>query len=172
MRVFIAVLLTIFCLKAEDIINFSTLEAEFIQTVTNEQNSSIIYNGKVWLKKPDLAVWRYTKPIQKEIFINDKSIVIVEPELFQATMLKSEQSINILKVWQSSKPISKTQRVSTINNSKVTITHDSNHIKTIFYKDELENFVTIEFNNQQKNPQLANDFFKAKVPEDFDIIVQ
>ncbi len=38
------------------------------------------------------------------------------------------------------------------------------------YKDEFENDVIINLNNQIKNPKINSDIFKAKIPQNYDIV--
>lgn len=171
MRIFISFLALIFALNAENIVDFDTLKSEFVQSVTNDQNQSIVYKGTVWLKNPDFALWKYQEPIEKYIYINGTKVIIVEPELFQATSLESNQILNIITAWKKSKVINQNRRVVTINNNKITITHNDKFITMISYKDELDNSVEIALDNSQKNIALDQDFFKAKIPQDYDLVI-
>ena len=70
-------------------LNFSSFQADFIQQIDDESKKIVKYYGKVYAKKPKTALWKYTKPIKKDVYINDNAVVIVEPELEQVIMQKN-----------------------------------------------------------------------------------
>ncbi|HIE35206.1 MAG TPA: hypothetical protein EYP79_03290, partial [Campylobacterales bacterium] len=52
-------------------IEIDSFESSFIQTITNDSNKKIEYFGKLYFKKPIKILWRYEKPIKKDIFITE-----------------------------------------------------------------------------------------------------
>ena len=75
-----------------EVIKFSTLSAEFTQSVATEK-STLSYGGKLYLKKPDKALWVYTKPVLKEIYITKNQVIVHEPKLKQATITNYKEGL-------------------------------------------------------------------------------
>lgn len=171
MKLFTALALCALVLNAASVTEFETLEARFEQTVTNEHNQSLRYSGQVWLKKPDLAYWRYETPIDKTIYIQGKRVVIVEPELFQATRFESDLSLNILDAWGKSRAVKAGERIATVGENRITLRHNDAFITQVDYRDTMDNEVLIRFFDQRKNPRLDPGLFIPAIPEGFDLIV-
>lgn len=164
-------ILCVFSVQAAELVEFQTLQARFEQSVTNDQAQTLRYSGSVWLKQPDLARWHYAEPIEKTIYIQGHHVVIVEPDLFQATRFESPLSLNILEAWQKSKPVKAGERLAIVGENRITIQHEGGFITSVFYRDSLDNEVSIRFFEQEKNPRLEPGHFVPDIPKGFDIIV-
>ena len=88
----------------------------------------------------DQAYWSYDTPSKKEIYIKKASL------------------------------IDKDKLVAKYDNINYTIKLNQEQIQSISYKDEFENDVIINLNNQIKNPKINSDVFKAKIPQNYDIV--
>ncbi|MDE5591598.1 MAG: LolA-like outer membrane lipoprotein chaperone, partial [Helicobacter sp.] len=82
-----------------------TFEARFIQTLTSQNGENIIYEGEVYFKIPNFALWKYTKPIPKEIYLHDNTSIVYEPKLQQAIISKLQENIDIFSLMRQAKKI-------------------------------------------------------------------
>ncbi len=160
------------CLSAK-ITQLTSLESNFTQSITNDQNSKITYRGKMYATtKNNQALWIYTNPIDKRIYYKDGSVVIIEPELEQAIFAKLSKVPNVLSLLNRAKTISNNKLQTTFNNIVYTITTDGSKIKRIDYTDEIQNRVTISFDAQKVNSPIDRTKFTYHIPEDYDILQQ
>ena len=157
---------TIFANSFKDI---KTLEAVFVQTIINSSNKKIKYRGKIDIKAPYFVVWSYEDPL-KQVFIIKDEVTIVEPELEQAIYTKLDKEVNILQLLQNAKYISKDKYQATLYDIDYTILLKDNILKSILYKDQMENNIQINFYHVKQNLQLDDMIFEPNIPEDFDII--
>lgn len=160
-------------LLSGNITQLNSLESNFKQSIVNDQNSRITYSGKMYAtKQNNQALWIYTSPIDKKIYYKDGSIVIIEPELEQVIFAKLSKVPNVLSLLNGAKQISENKFATTFNNVKYTIATDGNKIQSISYIDEIQNSVTIEFNEQKTNQKIDANKFVYSIPEDYDILEQ
>ncbi|MDQ1243808.1 MAG: outer rane lipoprotein carrier protein [Campylobacterota bacterium] len=151
----------------EDIVSF---EADFTQSITDEENKTINYNGHIVASKPQNARWSYTKPIKKEVYINDFEATIVEPEIEQVIIRRIESNFDFFKMISNAKKIDSNKYIAYYQETKFTIIVKSTLIESISYLDEFENSVKIVFQNQKQNQSINEALFKPSFSEDFDII--
>ncbi|MCJ7765380.1 MAG: LolA-like outer membrane lipoprotein chaperone [Thiovulaceae bacterium] len=147
-----------------------TMQADFVQTITDDRNSTITYRGEMLAKRPNMARWHYTEPVEKNVYITAKKVTIVEPLLEQAIIKKIDNSIDILAILASAKSDKKNSYSAYYNDKEYHITVQGDKIQTIHYTDAFDNKVSIVFDKQQINHSIDNSRFKAMIPEDFDII--
>ncbi|MFA5232850.1 MAG: LolA-like outer membrane lipoprotein chaperone [Sulfurimonas sp.] len=165
---FLAILITAKLFASlEDIISF---EADFVQSITDEENKTINYNGHIVASKPQNARWSYTKPIKKEVYINDFEVTIVEPEIEQVIIRRIESNFDFFKMIGNAKKIDANKYIAYYQETKFTIIVKSTLIESISYLDEFENSIKIVFQNQKKNQSINEALFKPSFSEDFDII--
>ncbi|MEA3228286.1 MAG: LolA-like outer membrane lipoprotein chaperone, partial [Campylobacterota bacterium] len=88
----------------EDIYSF---QADFLQTVTDDKNKVLTYDGNISASKPQNALWNYKNPVNKSVYINSDSVTIVEPEIEQVIIKKLESSFNFFNMLKNSKKIKK-----------------------------------------------------------------
>jgi len=150
--------------------NINSFEADFKQSIVNDQNKTILYYGHIIASKPQYALWKYTKPIEKSVYILPNRAIIVEPELEQAIIKKIGKNFDFFKLIQNAQKISNNKYLARYNNNTFIITIHKNMIKSISYKDELENSVTINFTNQIENKKIDKKEFEPNIPDDYDII--
>ena len=138
----------------------STYTASFSQIITNPNGQNITYNGDLYIKKPNKMLWKYTQPIKKYVYMNNKNIIIDEPELEQAIFTQITDEINIIKLLNNPENIDK----------KYNLTFKNNLLVKITYQDELENIVNINFTNIKQNININDKLFIFNAPQDYDII--
>ena len=147
-----------------------TMQADFVQTITDDKNTTITYKGNMLAKRPSMALWHYVEPIDKVVYITADSVTIVEPELEQAIVKRLSNSIDILAILASAKKESKNRYTAFYNTKEYHIVIKDDMIKTISYTDAFDNRVKILFTAQKVNKKIDNSRFKAAIPADFDII--
>jgi outer membrane lipoprotein carrier protein len=165
-------LLLFVCNLSAEVSDFQTLKTSFTQRIVNEENQTLTFRGTLYLKQPNLARYDYDKPLKKTVVIKGDKMLMIEPQLMQATRLVSDISLNILDVWESSKPLANGRRVSVINGREISVEHNAEAIKRVSYIDDFDNFVEIVLSDPRKNEPIGDDFFNLTIPEDYDLIEQ
>jgi outer membrane lipoprotein carrier protein len=153
-----------------DLKKIESFEADFKQIIINSSDKKIQYDGKLYIKKPSLFFWKYEAPIQKLVYITKKHVTIVEPELEQAIITKLSNELNIIKIIDNARKISKDKYEATLYEKKYQITFKDNNLSKIEYNDELENKVTLSFFNIKQNKPIDSQIFKYNIPNEYDII--
>ena len=141
--------------------HINTLEANFIQKVTNPSNKTITYKGKIYIRQPNQMLWIYTTPIIKNVYMVGQQIIMVEPELEQAIFTSLTKEINLIELINNPSKVDKKYKLG-YNKDGV--------IKSISYKDEVDNNILIEFKNIKVNGHIKNSIFFTNIPDDYDII--
>jgi outer membrane lipoprotein carrier protein len=147
-----------------------TMQADFVQTITDDKNSTITYRGEMLAKRPDMSMWHYREPFEKTVYIASKSVTIVEPELEQAIIRKLDGTIDILGILASARKVSKENYAAYYNTKEYDITVQGDKIKSIRYTDAFDNRVSIVFDKQLINRPIDDGRFKAVIPDGFDVI--
>lgn len=162
-------IVTLSFLNANPFKDIETFQGDFIQSIINNSNKEIKYSGKIYIKEPSLVLWRYDEP-QKDVYINNNIVTIIEPELEQAIITKLKNEINMVKLLKDATKVSKDIYQTELYNVVYTIKLEDKKLKSINYKDELENKVTINFLNSLENKNIKNSTFEANIPNDYDLI--
>ncbi|MCI0501066.1 MAG: LolA-like outer membrane lipoprotein chaperone [Epsilonproteobacteria bacterium] len=152
------------------ILDFKTISTHFKQIVKNKSGSEAIYKGTLKTKGTDKMLWSYQVPIMKNVYINKNNVIIDEPELEQAITSTLNDELNILKIINNSKKISQNTYENKLEDTKYTIIIENNILKSINYKDELDNKVMILFTNFQKDITLSDNVFQFTIPKHYDVI--
>ena len=147
-----------------------TMQADFVQTITDDKNSTITYRGEMLAKRPDMSMWHYREPFEKTVYVASKNVTIVEPELEQAIVRKLDGTIDILGILASARKVSKENYTAHYNAKEYDITVQGDKIKTIRYTDAFDNRVGIVFDKQLINRPIDDGRFKAIIPDGFDVI--
>ncbi len=154
-------------------LNIQTLESNFTQSITNDQNAKIVYTGKMYATQAkNKALWEYNSPIVKKIYYTGGKLVIIEPELEQVIYAKLEKVPNVLKLIKSAKKVADDTLQTRFNATTYNILVEDNKIVNITYIDEMQNSVAIEFNNEKVNGVLSDSVFSYTIPADYDILEQ
>ena len=164
------VLFSISLVASNDIRNLETFKASFTQIITSSTQNVIEYEGEVFIKKSGKIFWKYESPVVKNVYINNDSAVVIEPELEQAIFTQLESEINIIKLLNNSKKVSENLYTTNIDDVDYSIKTVNDKINQITYKDKLENSVDIKFSNVVQNGNISDDIFKYEVPDTYDII--
>ncbi len=149
--------------------DINSIKANFIQTITNEQNSTIEYRGKFYARSDDKALWIYQKPIKKELYFIDRKVIIIEPELEQAIFSKAKKLPKILDILKGAKR-DKDRVIAYCCDTTYIVTLKDNYIISVSYKDKVGNKVKIKFFNEEINLILDDEIFRYKIPKFYDIL--
>jgi outer membrane lipoprotein carrier protein len=164
----------ILCLSIQLSANvFNTIksfQASFEQTITNSSKTTITYKGEIFIKDNSKILWKYKKPIVKNVYILDNFAIIDEPELEQAIYTSLDKEINLFKILQEAKQVDENHYQATLNDMQYTVKLINNQITAISYKDELENSVTINFTHVIQNLDIDAELFQFFPPTSYDII--
>ncbi len=125
--------------------DLKTFKADFTQIVMNESKKSIEYKGKVFIRSDSKVLWKYKTPIIKNVYIIDETVIVDEPELEQAIYTTLEKEINILKLLKDAKKIDANLYKTKLYEVDYFITLENDKIKSLSYKDELANRISIVF---------------------------
>lgn len=170
MKIFIYLFIISFTYSSNLLLNVHSLKMNFKQVIYYENNKKISHYGVLYIKKPFFVKWEYKKPIQRNIYINNKQIMIDEPELEQVNIMASKNKLQMLQVFTMAKKIKKNTYKSIFNGTKYIITYKNKLINKIYFKDRLENKVVITFSKHRKNINIKNSFFKFSIPHYYDIL--
>ena len=151
-------------------IKIDSFEADFKQVVVNDKKNELIYTGHVQAKKPQFALWLYTSPTEKQIYISDNRVTIVEADIEQVIIKHISNAFNFFNMIKNAKHIDNNTYVASFQNIKYIIKFKESKIQSISYQDELENDILITFSNQQQNQKIDNKIFIPIFPLEYDII--
>lgn len=148
----------------------TSFDADFIQNITDEKNKVLTYKGHITASRPQNAFWKYTTPIEKNVYITSFEVIIVEPELEQVIVRKVSNDFDFFKMIKNAKKVKKDMYRANYKETMFTIATKGDLIISISYLDEFENIVKIKFLNQKQNIKIDNKIFRADFPLDYDII--
>jgi len=162
-----------FCLSTllfAKIEQFKTIQSDFTQKVTNDQNKTIVYQGTFYATNDKKALWIYEKPVAKKIYFNNTRVLIVEPELEQVIITTLENTPNIAQLLQDAKEVSPNKYITKYQETTYTIFSNKEGIEKVVYRDKLDNAVEILFSNQSTNHFLDDELFRAEIPKGYDVV--
>ncbi len=150
--------------------NITSFEADFLQKITDDKGVKITYEGHVMVSKPIFALWKYTKPIKKSVYIIPYKIIVIEPEIEQAIIKQIGEDFNFFEILENAKKIDKDTYLAKFKNKEYILKVKGSEIESISYKDELENSVVIKFKNQKENKAIPLEAYKPHIPQDYDLV--
>lgn len=150
--------------------DINSFNSPFEQRIVDDHGKVITYRGELWASKPQNALWSYQKPIQKSVYINAKRLIIVEPQLEQATVRTLGDEVDFLEIIKKAKKIDNDHYNATVNGQVYTITFKNDLLSTIQYKDAYDNKVTIQFLKPTHNNTIPASRFQPIIPKDYDIL--
>ena len=152
--------------------NLKSLEADFVQVVSTQEEMTLSYSGKLQAKAPNKAKWSYEPPMQKEVFVNDKELIVYEPALQQAHIQSLVAQQDFFEILSKAEKVEGKKRLrAEIDGIIYNIFLDSKGLpKRIEYSDNLENTTIITLENVKINPKIADSVFVFVVPKGIDIL--
>lgn len=160
----------LFSLSFASIEQINSFKADFVQSVTDDKNKVLYYNGNVIALKPQNALWKYSKPVLKDVYMSPQTVVIIEPEIEQVIIRRVESNFDFFNMISHAKKVGENRYETSFQNTKFDIKTKNELIESITYRDEFENKIEIVFKNQMQNEAVEKDIFVPKIPEGYDII--
>ena len=148
------------------------MQADFVQTVVNDRNQSIVYTGTLYLKAPDKARWDYKSPVEKSIYVDQDTVVVYEPELFQATTMNSEEELDLFKAFRMAKPAGPGRYTAEFRGNTLHITAENGLPVSMEFTDQVDNLVTLRFSGHKKDLPLKKELFLFHPGPEIDLIRQ
>ena len=148
-------------------IKYKEFSADFNQSVKSE-NKTIKYYGKVNVDN-NLVFWHYTKPIKKKIWATLNKVYVYEPDLEQVTIHNIGKNDNFFTLLKTAKKIKNNLYIKSYDNKNIYFIVKNQMITKIYYKDKVDNLVTLNFYNI-KPQKFKMDTFTPKYPDYVDII--
>ncbi len=164
------IIMIFFTLSQASFDSINSFESDFIQTVTDEKNKTLTYKGHLIAQKPQNAMWSYTIPVIKDVYISSHNVTIVEPAIEQVIIRKIESNFDFFNMIRNAKKIKENVYVALYKESEFTITKNGKLLESIAYSDEFDNKVKILFENQQQNKIIDEELFIPRFSSDYDII--
>lgn len=160
----------LFTLSFSDIISLTSFQANFTQTITDEKGKVLSYSGSIKALKPQFAVWSYKIPVEKKVYIDNRNIVIIEPELEQVIMRNVKGNFDFFSMLKNAKQLDENNYVASFEESKLYIRLKDSKVFSLSYKDEFDNDVKIIFTQQLQNEVIKPEVFNVSYPQDYDVI--
>lgn len=149
-----------------------TFSADFNQTITDDTNQTIVYRGHVDAARPKNARWDYTEPVIKQVFVNDHTVTIIEPELEQIIIKTIDEDVDLFNILKRAKPIVDNTFLAEYKEQKFYLTMDGDVLVEISYRDTFENRVRLQFYHQNINHIIDQILFEPKAPSYYDVLTE
>jgi len=162
----------LFILSFADLTSLSSFEADFKQTITDEKGALLSYSGTLKASRPQSALWSYKTPVEKRVYIHNKIITIVEPELEQVIIRHVSRDFDFFALIRNAKKIDNERYLATFEESEISIELHDSKLSSLSYKDKFDNDVKILFFNQRQNRALSPELFVPSYSLDYDIITE
>ena len=152
-------------------INITTFQSAFVQTVTNDQNKTLRYEGKLYFKQPGHLLWIYTKPIKKRIYIHNNKVTVIEPDLEQV-VIKNMEEKDLFTLLQKAEKIEKDHYILRQKDRTFHIYLKNGVIKKVRYKDQFDNENVVLFEKPKQNRKIDENIFKVEIDPSYDVVYQ
>ena len=149
-----------------------SISADFTQTITDDTNKTITYEGHLYAVRPDKARWDYFKPVEKSVYVIGHKVTIVEPELEQAIVKTFRDEIDLFKILAHAEKVAPDTYLATHGSQKFLIKIKDNVPMALSYQDAFENRIRIRFSRQQIDTVLSPALFQPRIPEDYDLLTE
>ena len=150
--------------------NLHTFSAAFTQTITDDANKTITYEGRVDALRPDKALWQYLKPVSKSVYVEGRKVTIVEPELEQAIIKTFRDEIDLFKILAKAQKLDDDTYLAAYESQHFLVKIDGDTPRSIAYRDAFENRIVIRFSAQKVNGPIDDALFVPAIPDDYDIL--
>lgn len=153
-----------------------SFQADFTQTVSNKEESNVSqkpieYQGKILAKSPNMALWEYTAPIPKSIYIKGPEVIIYEPLLEQATVSSIKENIDLFHLVGNAKEIRPNLYLSHILEQDYYLSVSSEGVlQSIEFSDKLGNVVNITFKEIVVNEPIDSLLFEFAPKSSVDLL--
>ncbi|MEK6583530.1 MAG: outer membrane lipoprotein chaperone LolA [Nitrospirota bacterium] len=168
------------------------LTADFVQKTYIQGFDEKVFKGKLYLKKPRMARWDYTKPVKQNIVINGDRIILYMTEQKQAIIQKAsahpdaEPAMGILsniEKWQESFTIKSEdttgdffrveltpKSMTMVKKVVVEIGKKTSHIERLTLFEKSGNKVSFSFSGIKFNNGIKDSLFDFKIPRGVEVL--
>ena len=171
--------------------NVMSLKGGFTQTLRDAQSNKIQESsGTVWIKRPGLFRWEYTKPYPQVIVADGKHIWIYDPELEQVTVRQEAKAMGQAPslILSGREPLEKNFKVTEVNRSDgydwvsliphnqdtdfsaISVAFKSGQLMILELKDKLGQHTQIRFTELTINQSIESSYFKFKIPPGTEVV--
>jgi len=166
----------------------NNFDADFKQSITNDQGKVIKYEGDVLFKKMTesffdnagseqsysrgLFKWNYSSPTKKEVCTDGRQLIVIDHDLEQVSNYMVDEGIDLEGILKVAQKITNVDYKATYKETEYIITLDNNEqLSKIVYVDNLDNGVKIIFNNMNYNSASFDvKQLECQAPKEYDII--
>ncbi|MEK6714025.1 MAG: outer membrane lipoprotein chaperone LolA [Nitrospirota bacterium] len=172
--------------------SINDLTADFVQKTYIQGFDEKVFKGRLYLKKPKLARWDYTKPVKQNIVINGDRIILYFHEQKQAIIQKAsahpdaEPAMGILsniEKWQESFTIKSEdttgdffrveltpKSMTMVKKVVVEIGKKTSHIERLTLFEKSGNKVSFSFSGIKFNNGIKDSLFDFKIPSGVEVL--
>lgn len=166
----IFLLLMFLCVvDAKEIKILESMQAKFTQKIFSDEHT-ITYKGEIFALAPRSLLWKYQTPVSKEIYIEQDTMIIYEPQLEQAIFAHLQENLDILNLVHQAVKITQDHYVAEILNQKYHLYFAKGILQRISFEDSMGNQVEIVFEDIQVNPKIDPKIFDFKPASNIDIL--
>ncbi|WP_166259870.1 outer membrane lipoprotein chaperone LolA [Marinobacter salicampi] len=177
---------------ADELRNYRTYQADFVQTVTDAQGNKVQESrGKLKAKRPGLFYWETSEPMSQYIVADGKKVEVYDPDLEQVTVHPLDEQIastpalllsgevdNLQETYQvrSRSFGDKTMEYTLEPRSEdslflsLTMTFYSGELQEMRLNDSLDQRSVLRFDNIEINEDIPDSKFELDYPEGVDVI--
>ena len=150
--------------------SITTFQADFEQQIVDENGKKVVYSGSLSAARPDRAYWHYETPVNKDIYVLQDEVIIIEPDMEQAIVKKMEEEIDLFTILADAKKIGNNRYEATYRSQSFFIVVQKGVVDSISYHDGFDNQVELRFSKQVQNAPLPQETFQVTIPASYDII--
>lgn len=169
----------------------STLEARFVQTLTDEQGEVIeVARGTLYLDRPGRFRWEYTSPYQQSIVADGETLWIYDRDLEQVTRRPLDGALtdtpaallgNELDLDESFVVSEETgadgrpwlrltsKSIDDENYSEFRLAFDADGLRAMKMTDNFGQQTLLEFSDERRNQKIDPDLFRFEPPPGVDV---
>jgi outer membrane lipoprotein carrier protein len=162
------ILLTVAAFAVTD--TLKSFDADFEQRITDENNRTVVYTGHLWAETANRARWEYRTPVTKTIIIQNRNVLMVEPDLEQAVVRTLDEEIDFFSILSRAQKVSQNQYEAQYRSQRYEIGLDGTLVESIRYRDGFDNRIELRFSHQKQNTPIAPAVYDVVIPEFYDVI--
>jgi len=150
-----------------------SFQSNFKQSITNEKNQKITYQGRILFSAPNSFKWIYTSPTKKEVCSDGKRLIVVDHDLEQVSSYLIDRGLDLSAILAKSKLHRKSVYIATYRDKSYTIQTDTQkRLSRIAYRDNLDNNILIIFEKMKYSSKksIKDKKMKCKIPNKYDQI--
>lgn len=151
--------------------NLQSIEADFVQNIISEDGVPAHYEGRILAKVPSHVKWLYKSPLQKEIYMNGRDVIIYEPNLMQVSHSHLQEKSDFISIIQNSKKQDDGAYHVKVEGVEYIMFVDSKNLPDrIEYTDSMGAKTTLKLHNVKLNTRINDSIFSFTPPKDVEVV--